>query len=85
MNQEEEELNALLEALPALVSLGGRVVVITFMSIEDRIVKRLFTALQQRRICKILTKKVVTPSEEEVRANAASRSAKLRCIEIGGR
>ena len=85
VNQEEEELNALLEALPALVSPGGRVVVITFMSIEDRIVKHYFTALQQRGICKILTKKVVTPSDEELRANAASRSAKLRSIEIGGR
>jgi len=81
VNNEMPELEFLLEALPDLMAPGGRVVVLTFMSTEDRIVKQKFQEYQRRGMAKILTKHVVKPSEEEVRANAASRSAKLRALE----
>ena len=82
VNQEREELDALLAALPALVKPGGRVVVLTFMSLEDRTVKRAFQALQRDGRAKILTKHVIRPTEEETGGNPPSRGAKLRAIEI---
>ncbi|MBX5495864.1 MAG: 16S rRNA (cytosine(1402)-N(4))-methyltransferase RsmH, partial [Bryobacteraceae bacterium] len=82
VNEEPEELDALLEALPQLVKPGGRAVIISFMSLEDRKVKRAFQELARQGRAKILTKHVVTPSDEEVRSNPASRSAKLRVLEM---
>ncbi len=82
VNREREELNALLETAPELIASGGRMVVITFMSLEDRQVKEAFRRLAQAGRARILTKHVVRPSEEEIEANAASRSAKLRAIEL---
>jgi 16S rRNA (cytosine1402-N4)-methyltransferase len=82
VNQENEELDALLAAIPKLVKPGGRVVVLTFMSIEDRKVKRSFQELAKEGRVNILTRHVVRPSEEEVRDNPPSRSAKLRAVEI---
>jgi|HigsolmetaAR201D_1030396.scaffolds.fasta_scaffold04916_3 S-adenosyl-methyltransferase MraW len=82
VNEEPEELDALLQALPQLVKPGGRAVIISFMSLEDRKVKRAFQELARQGRAKILTKHVVTPSEEEVRSNPASRSAKLRVLEM---
>jgi 16S rRNA (cytosine1402-N4)-methyltransferase len=81
VNREMEELESILNALPKLMAIGGRVVVLTFMSTEDRIVKRAFQAFQKDGWAKILTKHVVKPSEEELSNNPASRSAKLRAIE----
>ncbi len=60
---------------------GGRFVVLTFMSTEDRMVKRAFQAQARAEKAKILTKHVVRPSREEISENAASRSAKLRALE----
>jgi len=60
---------------------GGRVAVITFHSIEDRMVKMLFKEKEAEEICIILTKKPITPSEEEVKNNPRARSAKLRIVE----
>ncbi|MDX2267282.1 MAG: 16S rRNA (cytosine(1402)-N(4))-methyltransferase RsmH [Bryobacter sp.] len=80
VNREMEELEALLAALPRIVAPGARVVFLTFMSTEDRIVKRAFQAFQQAGQAKILTKHVVKPSDEETRANPPSRSAKLRAL-----
>ncbi len=60
---------------------GGRIAVITFHSIEDRIVKRYFAALAKEGSGKLLYKKPLTPSAGEVTSNPASRSAKLRAIE----
>ncbi len=82
VNQENEELDALLAAIPKLVKPGGRVVLLTFMSLEDRKVKQSFQALAREGRVNILTRHVVRPSEEEVRDNPPSRSAKLRAVEI---
>jgi 16S rRNA (cytosine1402-N4)-methyltransferase len=82
VNGELEELDNLLVLLPQLVASGGRIVIITFMSLEDRRVKQGFQRLAKEGWAKILTKHVVKPTEEEVRLNAASRSAKLRAIEV---
>lgn len=82
VNQEVEELDALLRALPELVSSGGRVVVISFMSLEDRQVKEAFRKLAQQGQARLLIKHVLRPGEEEVRSNASSRSAKLRALEM---
>lgn len=55
--------------------------VISFHSLEDRMVKETFRALEKQGKMVILTKKPVTPSEEEQKRNPRSRSAKLRCAE----
>jgi 16S rRNA (cytosine1402-N4)-methyltransferase len=82
VNQENEQLDALLEGISRLVKPGGRAVIITFMSIEDRTVKRSFQAMAKDGVARILTRHVVRPAEEELRANPPSRSAKLRALEI---
>ena len=82
VNREKEELDALLESIPRLVKPGGRAVILTFMSLEDRKVKQSFQAHGERRAGEILTRHVVRPAEEEIRDNPPSRSAKLRALEI---
>jgi len=82
VNEEQEELDALLEQAPRLVRSGGRLVAISFMSLEDGKVKRAFQELAREGRARILTKHVVKPSPEEVKANPASRSAKLRVLEM---
>jgi 16S rRNA (cytosine1402-N4)-methyltransferase len=82
VNREMEELDALLASIPKLVKPGGRAVVLTFMSIEDRKVKQSFQALERSGRAKILTRHVVRPTEEEIRENPPSRSAKLRAVEM---
>jgi 16S rRNA (cytosine1402-N4)-methyltransferase len=82
VNEELEELDSLLQTAPTLVRAGGRIVVITFMSLEDRKVKHSFQELARQGRARILTKHVVRPSEQEVRENAPSRSAKLRAVEM---
>jgi len=82
VNHEQEELDALLESIPRLVKPGGRAVIVTFMSLEDRKVKHSFQALAKAGRAQILTRHVVRPAEEEVRNNPPSRSAKLRALEL---
>jgi 16S rRNA (cytosine1402-N4)-methyltransferase len=82
VNSENEELESLLGAIPRLVKPGGRVVVLTFMSLEDRKVKQSFQAMAREGRANILTRHVVRPAEEEIRDNPPSRSAKLRAIEV---
>jgi 16S rRNA (cytosine1402-N4)-methyltransferase len=82
VNDELGELERLLEEAPKRLKSGGRFVVLTFMSLEDRKVKQSFQALARTGRAKILTKHVVKPTEEEISLNAASRSAKLRAIEM---
>ena len=79
VNDELKSLDAFLDASMAVVRSGGRVVVITFHSLEDRIVKQKFRAPAVPG--RVLTKKVVTGSDEEVRRNPRARSAKLRAWE----
>ena len=82
VNQEFEELDALLQELPNLVASGGRVVFLTFHSLEDRRVKRRFRALARDGVATVLTKHVIRPGEDETRENPPSRSAKLRALEM---
>jgi 16S rRNA (cytosine1402-N4)-methyltransferase len=82
VNREQEELDALLNRAPLMVKPGGRIVIISFMSLEDRKVKESFRELKRTGRAAILTKKPLTPSEQEVRENPPSRSAKLRAVEI---
>lgn len=82
VNGELEELETMLRQVPERLTAGGRFVILTFMSTEDRIVKRAFQALAREKRATILTKHVVTPTEEELSKNPASRSAKLRALEM---
>jgi 16S rRNA (cytosine1402-N4)-methyltransferase len=82
VNDEQGELDKLLDVAPELVKSKGRIVVISFMSLEDRKVKVKFRSLQQEGRAATLTKRPLRPTEEEVRANPASRSAKLRAVEM---
>jgi 16S rRNA (cytosine1402-N4)-methyltransferase len=81
VNRELEGLDRFLETAARRLREGARLVVITFHSLEDRIVKHTFRALQQREIAKVLTKKPMVPSDEEVGRNPRARSAKLRAAE----
>ncbi len=82
VNRELDDLKALLEAAPGILKPGGRVVVISFHSLEDRIVKDAFReGANQYTYYRILTKKPVTASEEESDRNPRARSAKLRAAE----
>jgi len=81
VNRELEDLRKLLEAAPQLLKPGGRLVVISFHSLEDRIVKDAMREGARQGQYKLLTKKPVTPSEEEIASNPRARSAKLRAAE----
>jgi len=81
VNRELDEIQALLEAAPKLLKPSGRLVVISFHSLEDRIAKDSLREGAQQKIWKILTKKPVTAGEEELNRNPRSRSAKLRAAE----
>ena len=74
VNNELQELEQLLAALPRVLRVGGRAGFLTFHSLEDRLVKLAFRETAFRP----LTKKPLTPSDDEVRGNPRSRSAKLR-------
>jgi 16S rRNA (cytosine1402-N4)-methyltransferase len=81
VNDEPGELDSLLDAAPRIVKRGGRIVIISFMSLEDRKVKHAFQRWKRDGVAAILTKHVVPPSEEETKNNPPSRSAKLRAAE----
>jgi 16S rRNA (cytosine1402-N4)-methyltransferase len=78
VNRELEELSASLPRAAGLLGPGGRVVVLSYHSLEDGIVKRAFRDDDRLRV---LTKKPLTPSEEETARNPRARSAKLRAAE----
>jgi 16S rRNA (cytosine1402-N4)-methyltransferase len=81
VNRELDEIKALMEAAPKLLKPSGRLAVISFHSLEDRIVKDSLREGAQKRIWTILTKKPVTAGEDEMERNPRSRSAKLRAAE----
>jgi 16S rRNA (cytosine1402-N4)-methyltransferase len=78
VNREIDDLKALLMAAPKVLEKGGRLVVISFHSLEDRQVKDAIREGAQKKRYEMLTKKPVTASEEEIAMNPRSRSAKLR-------
>ena len=81
VNRELEELGQFLFRTPATLNSGGRWVVLSYHSREDRLVKRAFRESEKAGTLKVLTKHVIVPSEAEQEANPRSRSAKLRCAE----
>lgn len=95
VNQELEGLTDALKAAHSMLNLNGRMAVITFHSLEDRIVKQTFRELENPCTCphnapicvcgklpavKLITKKPITPSEQELLTNPRARSAKLRGV-----
>jgi len=81
VNDELGALDALLAALPAVLSPGGRAAIISFHSLEDRRVKMAFTHMKSSNLGRIVTTKPIVPDDEEMEANPRSRSAKLRCVQ----
>jgi 16S rRNA (cytosine1402-N4)-methyltransferase len=84
VNDEPGELDRLLDIGPHLIRSGGRMVVISFMSSEDRKVKERFKALGRGGQADILTKHPLQPGDQEIGHNPPSRSAKLRAVTIDG-
>jgi 16S rRNA (cytosine1402-N4)-methyltransferase len=93
VNHELDDLHFFLERIPDYLAPGGRIVVISFHSLEDRIVKQVFREESKGCVCPryepvcvcgheqrltILTKKPLVPSDEEMASNPRSRSAKMR-------
>ena len=81
VNRELDGLDLFLTGVVRLLSIGARLVVISFHSLEDRIVKQTFRALARGAALRLLTKRPLAPSEAEVARNPRARSAKLRAIE----
>jgi 16S rRNA (cytosine1402-N4)-methyltransferase len=81
VNHELENLGRFLASVPSLLKVGGKVAVISFHSLEDRIVKQDFRSNVKNGIYRILTKKPLVASREEVFSNRRARSAKLRIAE----
>jgi 16S rRNA (cytosine1402-N4)-methyltransferase len=81
VNREMEELGQFLSRVPATLSQGGRWVMLSYHSLEDRPVKQCFQKLAQEGVLKILTKKVIQASDAEIAANPRARSVKMRVAE----
>jgi 16S rRNA (cytosine1402-N4)-methyltransferase len=81
VNQELDNLAQFLARALSVLSPQGRLVVLSFHSLEDRLVKQAFQRWRSNGLAKVLTPKPLRPSEQEVRANPRSRSAKLRAAE----
>ena len=81
VNQELEGLDGFLTRAAERLAPGGRLVLLTFHSLEDRVVKHTFRALQAAGTIAIRTKRPIVPSEAEIDRNPRARSAKLRAAE----
>lgn len=82
VNDELGNLETTLIALPKILKSGGRAAIISFHSLEDRLVKNYFRAMKQKKIAVLLNKKPITAETVEVVSNPRSRSAKLRVIKL---
>jgi 16S rRNA (cytosine1402-N4)-methyltransferase len=97
LNGELDNINAFLNLIPGCMNAGGRIVVISYHSLEDRLIKNFFKQQSARCVCppsvpvcvcnqvpsiKLLTRRVVKPSAAEVTGNPRSRSARLRAAEV---
>lgn len=80
VNHELSFLKATLQDIICDLTLGGRMVVISYHSKEDKITKEIFKEKNEKGIIEILTKKPIVPSEEEISRNIRSRSAKMRVV-----
>jgi 16S rRNA (cytosine1402-N4)-methyltransferase len=76
-----EALGQFLEQVPATLDSEGRWVVLSYHSLEDRLVKQSFRRWAQEGVLSVLTRKVIVPSQAEIDANPRSRSAKMRVAE----
>jgi 16S rRNA (cytosine1402-N4)-methyltransferase len=81
VNNELGEIQSLLKSAGSLLKPGGRLVLISFHSLEDRLVKDAFREAGQRKEFEILTKKPVVADEQEQMRNPRSRSAKMRAAQ----
>jgi 16S rRNA (cytosine1402-N4)-methyltransferase len=81
VNHELDDLQELLKAAPRVLKRGGRIVIISFHSLEDRIVKDAFREGVKQGHYRLLMKKPVTAGKEEMDRNPRSRSAKMRAAE----
>ncbi len=79
VNDELESLQIGLKAAIKRLKVGGTVCVISFHSLEDRIVKQTFKDYKQKGILRVINKKPIRPTQEEIKNNRQARSAKLRC------
>jgi 16S rRNA (cytosine1402-N4)-methyltransferase len=84
VNEELENLKAFLAGVLGVLAPGGRLVIVSFHSLEDRLVKRAFADWSREGRIRTLTRKPVRPNEREVQENPRSRSAKLRAAEKSG-
>jgi len=80
-NSELTNLQEVIKKGFSRLSKNGRIAIITFHSLEDRIVKRAFVSLKEEGVANIITKKPIVPKDEESKSNPRARSAKLRLIE----
>jgi 16S rRNA (cytosine1402-N4)-methyltransferase len=81
VNRELENLESGLRQAIKLLVAGGRILVLSYHSLEDRIVKLAFREAAREGVLELLTRKPLRPAIEEVRANPSARSARLRAAE----
>ncbi len=81
-NSELENLEKILLALPEFIKSKGRVAIISYNSLEDKIVKTIFNNFYRQKKATLFAKKPITPSDGEIKENSRARSAKLRVIEF---
>ena len=81
VNREEEALGQFLSRSPATLNPGGRLIVLSYHSLEDRVVKHEFQRLAREGGFQVLTKKIIQPGEAEIQDNPRARSAKMRVLQ----
>ncbi|MGH7198840.1 MAG: 16S rRNA (cytosine(1402)-N(4))-methyltransferase RsmH [Candidatus Omnitrophota bacterium] len=81
VNRELDRLKIFLERAPAVLASGGRLVILSYHSLEDRIVKQSFVRWEMEGVLRRITKKPIRPSEAEILENPRARSAKMRVAE----